>query len=156
MQESRPSTAAPVLLFDGECGLCNRLVRGLLRLDREGRLRFAALQGVAAQSYLKSHHLPQEDFDSLVFVPDWHQRERPDYKLRTAGALSALAATGKFGRRVAAVISVVPKPIADAVYRIVGHWRYRLFGPWRPSPLARREWEARFLDQGQIGKYPSA
>src|SRR4051812_37486572 len=47
----------PVLFFDGECGLCNRVVRLLLRLDTRGRLRFAPLQGPVAQDYLRAHGL---------------------------------------------------------------------------------------------------
>jgi hypothetical protein len=41
-----------VLFFDGECGLCNGLVRILIRLDRPGRLHYAPLQGPSAQAYL--------------------------------------------------------------------------------------------------------
>ncbi|HVO09767.1 MAG TPA: DCC1-like thiol-disulfide oxidoreductase family protein, partial [Vicinamibacteria bacterium] len=42
---SRPGGAAPVLFYDGGCGLCHLSVRLLLRLDRRGRLRFAPLGG---------------------------------------------------------------------------------------------------------------
>jgi predicted DCC family thiol-disulfide oxidoreductase YuxK len=145
---ANPSSAAagPVLFFDGECGLCNRLVRGLLRLDRQGQLRYAPLQGPVAQAYLHAHGLPTQDFDTLIFVPDWARRERPEYLVRTAGALAALRATGGFGRAVAAVLTLVPTAIRDWVYRWIGRSRYRLFGPWRPRPLARPEYAARFLE----------
>ena len=53
----------PVLLFDGECGLCNRVVRLAAALDREGKLRFAPLQGPSAQAYLRAHGLPTADFE---------------------------------------------------------------------------------------------
>ena len=46
------SVADPVLFFDGECGLCQRLVRGLLKLDQRGGLRLAPLQGPTAQDWL--------------------------------------------------------------------------------------------------------
>lgn len=136
-----------VLLYDGECGLCNRLVRGLLRLDRWGRLRFAPLQGGTAQAYLRAHGLPTRDFETLIFVPDWTRRERPEYLARTSGAIAALRATHSHAARaLAAVITIFPALLRDAVYRVVGRWRYRVFGPWRPRPLARAEWAARFLD----------
>src|SRR4051794_7961959 len=103
--QTAPTHSAPVLLFDGECGLCNRLVRGLLRLDRRGRLLFAPLQGPSAQRYLRSHGLPTEDFDTLVFVPDWNHRQGPDFLLRTAGAIAALrAAGGGFARTLATIL----------------------------------------------------
>ena len=67
-------TRLSVLFYDGQCGLCNRVVRLLLQTDRAGRLRFATLQSAPAQAYLRQQGLPTQDFDSLVFVPDW---ERP-------------------------------------------------------------------------------
>lgn len=139
-----PVSAGPVLLFDGACGLCQRVVRLLLRLDRRGRLRFAPLQGGAAQAYLRAHGLPTEDFDSLVFVPDWARRERAEFLVRTDGALAALRAVGGVGR-VLAWGGVLPRVWRDAGYRWVARWRHRIFGGWRARPLARAEWAARFL-----------
>lgn len=136
----------PVLFFDGECGLCQRLVRWLLRLDVAGRLRFAPLQGSSAQSYLRAHSLPTVDFDTLIFVPDWKGRERPAHLLRTAGVIAALRAIGgRTAGTMAALIALFPARVRDAGYRLVGRWRFRIFGPWRPRPLGRLEWEARFL-----------
>lgn len=86
--------AKPVLLYDGDCGLCNRLVRLLLRSDRAGRLHYAPLQGAAAQGYLRAQGLPTEDFDFLVFIPDWEKPVQGAYLLRTDGALAAAAVVG--------------------------------------------------------------
>ena len=136
----------PVLLFDGECGLCRRVVRLLLRLDRGAGLRFAPLQGPAAQAFLRRHGLPATDFDSLVFVPDWAQRERPGFLLRTDGAMAALRECGGAGRALAVGLAIFPPTWRDAGYRLVARWRYRVFGEWKPRPLARAEWAARFLE----------
>jgi predicted DCC family thiol-disulfide oxidoreductase YuxK len=133
----------PVLLFDGECGLCHRVVRRLLRLDRVGRLRFAPLQGPAAQAYLRVHGLPTEEFSTLVFVPDW-PRGAEKFLLRTDGIIAALRAAGLPG--LAALLAVLPRGMRDAGYKFVARVRYRIFGPWRPRPLPRPEWAARFLE----------
>lgn len=146
-QTPDPEIPGPVLFFDGECGLCNRLVRVLLRLDRAGRLRFAPLQGPAAQEYLRRHGLPTVDFDTLICVPDWNTRDRPDYLVRTAGVIAALRGiNGRRARLLAGGLALFPARVRDAGYKLVARWRYRLFGPWRPSPLLRSEWAARFLD----------
>lgn len=142
LESSAPS---PVLLFDGECGLCNRVVRLLLRLDREGRLRFAPLQGVHAQAYLRAAGLPTENFDTLVLVGDWDGPCRNEYLLRTDAVVAALRLAGPLGREFAAVVAVFPARWRDAAYRLVARFRYRLFGEWRPRPLPRPEWAARFL-----------
>ncbi len=135
-----------VLLYDGNCGLCNRVVRLLLRLDRAGRLRFARLQSDAGQAYLRSHGLPVEDFDSLVLVPDWTRQPAGEFLLRTDGVIAALRGCGGSGTVFAAVLAVFPAAWRDAGYRLVARWRYRIFGEWKSRPLARPEWAARFID----------
>jgi predicted DCC family thiol-disulfide oxidoreductase YuxK len=135
----------PVLLFDGECGLCNRAVRLLLRLDRRGRLHFAPLQGAAAQSYLRSRGLPTEDFDSMIFVPDWSRAAAEPPLFRTNAGLAALRQIGGGWSALARVLTVVPAPLRDVFYKLVARFRYRIFGPWKPKPLPRPEWQQRFL-----------
>lgn len=134
----------PVLLYDGTCGLCNRIVRLLLRTDKVGRLRFAPLQGEPAQAYLRAHGLPTEDFDSLVFVPDWNIAAAGGYFLRTDGALAAAAEVGGVWRLVT-WMRVLPAWMRDPFYKLVARTRYALFGEYKPSPLPRPEWEQRFL-----------
>lgn len=137
-------TMQPVLLFDGECGLCNKAVRFLLRIDRRGRLRFAPLQGPSAQDYLRSRGLPTDDFDSMMLIPDWERREQMDPLLRTNAALAAVRETGGPWAMLR-VLRVIPAPLRDLLYKIVARFRYRLFGPYRPTPLPRAEWQQRFL-----------
>jgi predicted DCC family thiol-disulfide oxidoreductase YuxK len=139
-------TTGPVLLYDGECGLCNRIVRLLLRLDHTERLRFARLQGDAGQAYLRAHGLPVADFDSLVFVPDWGRRGQREFLLRTDGVIAALRGCGGLGRALAAGLAVFPAAWRDAGYRLVARWRYRIFGAWRPRPLGRPELLERFIE----------
>jgi predicted DCC family thiol-disulfide oxidoreductase YuxK len=144
----------PVLLYDGECGLCNRAVRMLLRLDRRGVLRFAALQSEPAQEFLRSHGLPTEDFSTLVLVPDWApstgsgqaSSSQPRFALRTDGVAGALWLCGGGNRVLAALLYMIPRFVRDAGYKFVARTRYKLFGPWRECPLPRPEWRKRFLE----------
>ncbi len=138
------TSALGLLLYDGECGLCNAAVRFLLRIDRHARLRFAPLQGSTAQTYLRSKNLPTEDFDSMIYVPDWSRPGERGPQFRTDAALSALAQIGGAWRAFQ-VLRILPRPLRDAVYRLVARSRYRLFGPYRPTPLPRPEWAQRFL-----------
>lgn len=124
MSTAQPAPpAGPVLFFDGECGLCRRVVRRLQGWDRRARLRFAPLQGPEAQAYLRAHGLPAADFDSLVFVPNWARRDRPEFRLRTAGAIAALRTVGGPGRPLAAALALFPAAWRDAAYREVARRR---------------------------------
>lgn len=133
----------PLLMYDGTCGLCNACVRLLLRIDKAGTLRFAPLQGPTAQGILRERGLPTEDFDSLILVPDFPQKNGPHWS-RTDGVLRVLKELGGVWR-VVAWLRVIPAWLRDPLYKVVARLRYRLFGEYRPRPLARAEWAQRFL-----------
>jgi predicted DCC family thiol-disulfide oxidoreductase YuxK len=134
----------PVLLYDGECGLCNGVVRFMLRRDSRGRLHFASLQSEPGQAYLRAQGLPTADFGSLVFVPDWNDQRRGGYQLRTDGALAAFAELDSAWRAMA-WFRIVPRFLRDAAYKVVSKSRYAIFGTYQPRPLPDPAWEKRFL-----------
>jgi len=134
----------PVLFYDGECGLCNWVVRFLLREDAAARMKYAPLQSAPAQAYLRAQGLPTEDFDSLVFVPDWNDQARGAFRLRTAGVLGAADEIGGIWR-VISWARVLPAVLRDGAYKLVARFRYTLFGEYRPSPLPDPAWAKRFL-----------
>jgi predicted DCC family thiol-disulfide oxidoreductase YuxK len=139
-----PDQPVPVLLYDGTCGLCNGVVRLMLRHDPGGRMHFAPLQSAPAQEYLREQGLPTDNFDSMVFVPDWRNRTPGAYLLRTDGALAAFAQlTG--GLRWMSRFRVVPRFLRDAVYRLIARTRFAIFGEYRMAPLPDPSWEKRFL-----------
>jgi predicted DCC family thiol-disulfide oxidoreductase YuxK len=129
---------APVVLFDGVCGLCNRFVDFALRRDRAGRLRFAALQSPPGRALLAGAGLDPEALDSVVLV-----RGGRVYR-ESAAALRVLAELGLPWSLAAAGLAV-PAPLRDAVYRFVARRRYAWFGRRDgcrvPTPAER----ARFL-----------
>lgn len=139
------TTPKPVLLYDGECGLCNALMRFMLKHDRRGVLYFAPLQGRTGQAFLRSRGMDTEDFDSLVLIDDLG-RVDTTHRLRTAGALGALGEMGGGWRRLARVLERVPAGWRDAGYKVVARTRYRFFGRYRPTPLPDPAWARRILD----------
>ncbi len=132
----------PLLLFDGECGLCNAVVRFLLRRDQAARLRFAPLQSEAGQATLRRLGLPTADFDSMVFLP---AAAGQAYRLRSDGVAAVLQELPGGWVRLGRWFGKVPAPVRDFGYKVVARTRYALFGPYVPRPLERPEWAERFL-----------
>ena len=58
----------PVVLYDGVCGLCNRLVRFILRRDPAGLFQFASLQSAMAADILARHGADAGDLDTVYVV----------------------------------------------------------------------------------------
>ncbi|WP_158277369.1 DCC1-like thiol-disulfide oxidoreductase family protein [Opitutus sp. ER46] len=141
-----PGAPGPVLLYDGHCALCHGVVRLLLRLDRRERLWFAALQSEPAQRFLRQHGLPLATFDTVVFVPDWAQLDRPDFHQESAAVVAALRTCGALGRVLGAALWLVPRPLRDWAYRAIARRRKRLLGPTTACPVIPACWRSRFLN----------
>lgn len=141
---ARDDVRRPVLLYDGECGLCAAVVRLLLREDAAGRLRFSPLQGPAAQSYLRARDLPTSEFDSLVFVPDWERPESLPPRLRSEGAFAAADEPGGICR-VLSWLRILPRSWTDAAYSGIARGRGIFGPPERVAPAEDPAWEKRFV-----------
>jgi predicted DCC family thiol-disulfide oxidoreductase YuxK len=117
--DAPPSASAPVVLYDGLCGLCDRWVQWVLRRDPGGVFRFAPLQSAAAARLLGEGRasLP----DSIVLLDGEGVHTESEAVLRIARRL------GRLGLLRAAAV-VVPKALRDGVYRLVARNRARIFG----------------------------
>ena len=133
----------PLLLYDGECGLCNAVILFLIREDTSARLRFAPLHGAVGQAALRRAGLLATDFDSLVFFPD---RGAATYFLRSDGALRLALRLGGIWRGLAVLALMIPRRWRDVVYRGVARFRYRVFGTHKPAPLPDATWASRFIE----------
>jgi predicted DCC family thiol-disulfide oxidoreductase YuxK/uncharacterized membrane protein YphA (DoxX/SURF4 family) len=110
-----------VILYDGECGLCDKWVQFVLKHDRRGIFRFAPLQSVRGKELLQNSGHPESDLSSMVLIIDdqaYWRSTGPLMILRQLGGTWSLL--GIFG--------LVPLFIRDSVYAGVAANRYRWFG----------------------------
>jgi hypothetical protein len=120
-----PESPHAIVVFDGECALCNGWVDFLLRFDRRDVFRFTALQ-------------PGADASSILLI----EGERV---LRRSSAVLRILALLGFPFSLAGVFRAVPAAWRDALYDVVARNRIRWFGRREtcrvPSPAER----AKFL-----------
>jgi predicted DCC family thiol-disulfide oxidoreductase YuxK len=129
-----------VVFFDGVCGLCNRAVHFLIARDRRDRLRFAPLQGELARRVLVPLGGRPDELDTFYLVTTEGRLLE-----RSRAVLFAVTALGG-AWSLLAVLWVIPRPIADLLYRLVARVRYRLFGRSETCPVPAPAVRARFLE----------
>ena len=131
-----------MLLYDGVCGFCNKAVQTILKYDRRGEMRFAALQSEFGQGVLRRH--PEiGGVDSVVFVERGAGGER--VHVRSGASLRVASYLGGWWRFFL-VARVIPAPVRDFFYNLVARYRYRFFGQYDSCLLPPPEVRARFID----------
>jgi predicted DCC family thiol-disulfide oxidoreductase YuxK len=129
---------AGVIVFDGVCALCSRWVRFLLRVDRQERYRFAAMQGTHGRVLLRQHGLDPDDPLSFLLLEDGRAWTDTDAIVRVLVGLG-----GPW--RLAVVLRAVPRRLRDRAYRALARNRHRWFGRHDSCFLPSAEQARRFL-----------
>lgn len=130
----------PVIVFDGVCGMCSRLVRFLLWVDSDAmRHRFVAAQSPLGEALYRHYGIDPRGYDTLLVLAAGRCRVKAD------GVLTLLAGLGLPWSGLARIGRLLPIRRLDAGYDLVAQNRYRIWGRFdacqRPPPGA----ESRFL-----------
>ena len=133
-----------LLLYDGVCGLCNRLVRFVLDRDRRGQFRFAALQSAMSKDLLKKYGRDPSDLDTFYAILDYGLPTERILRKGRAGIFVLRRLGGIWSPAVLA--SPLPDVLLDFVYDNIANRRYRWFGKLDACPLPKPGDAARFLD----------
>jgi predicted DCC family thiol-disulfide oxidoreductase YuxK len=129
-------TDAPVLLYDGTCGLCARSVQFVLAHDRRGTIRFGPLQGAVGRSVVAAHR-ELHDVDSVIWC------DGSGVKVRGDAALAVLDYLGGGWRVLSGLGHLVPRRLRDALYDALARRRFRFAA--RACLLPTPEERGRFL-----------
>src|SRR5688572_4468471 len=121
----------PLIVFDGLCVLCSGNARFVLRHDRRRHFNLTTAQGPLGEALYRHFGLSTDDYETMLVIDGGRLFTQSD------GAIAIARGLG-WPWRAAAAARIVPRPIRNAVYRLIARNRYRLFGRrdvcWTPSP----------------------
>jgi predicted DCC family thiol-disulfide oxidoreductase YuxK len=122
--ERRAPTGPAVLLFDGNCAFCHATVRLAHMERREGQLRFAALESKAGERLLACLALQGREWrgDSIVLI------DAAGHAVKSRAVAGVLERLGGLWWLLGKLLRLIPRPIADAGYDIIGRVRHRISG----------------------------
>jgi predicted DCC family thiol-disulfide oxidoreductase YuxK len=111
-----PARERPVVLYDGECGLCKWLLAGLLRWDSGRVLEPVALQSDLAQRLL-ADLTPEERMAS------WHLVAPSGERQSAGAALAPMVALLPHGRVLSEGLGRIPWVVNHGYLWVAGHRR---------------------------------
>ena len=139
------SSTNVIILYDGVCGLCNRLVQFVLRHDSQDRFRFAALQSGFAGQVLRRHGAAPDNLDTMYVVFD-HGLPEERLESRSDAAVALLRELGGRWAALGAVLQGLPAWLRNWGYKLVARNRYLVFGKYDSCPIPSEKDRHKFLD----------
>lgn len=126
-----------IILFDGECLLCQRSVQFIIKRDSKKHFQFASLQSDNGQQIIKQVNAP-DSIDSLIVV-----QNHKYYTMSSAALLICKYLRGFW--KLFYVLTIIPKPIRDIVYKFISGHRFKWFGKTDHCMMLSNEDKDRFL-----------
>jgi len=110
-----------VLLIDGACNLCNKMMQFIYKRDSRRKFSFDTLQSKTGQALLVSRKLPINLFDTVVLI------KGNQSFIKSSAILHIMKEIGG-GWKIFFVLILIPSPVRDFLYNIIAKTRYKVFG----------------------------
>ena len=123
-----------IIIFDGVCGLCNRSIDILIKLDRQKILQYSSLQGEFVKT-LKTG----PDIDSIIFYEDGILYYKSTAILKIFQALGGVW-------KITAIFYLIPKIIRDFLYDLIAKYRYHIFGKMKSCRMPKKDERDLFIN----------
>ncbi len=126
-----------IILFDGECALCNRFVVFIIKQDKKQVFHFSSLQTEVGKSIAKEYDII--DVSSIVFVSE------ENAKTKSLAVLSIFSHL-PFPYHLLNIFYLIPYFIRDELYDIVARNSFSIFEKNETCTLYKNEdWKERVL-----------
>ncbi|MFD1066794.1 thiol-disulfide oxidoreductase DCC family protein [Oceanobacillus locisalsi] len=127
--------AVKIIVFDGECNVCDSFVQFILEKDKENQFLFTSLQSEAGEFIRKKYRVP-DDLDSVLFI------DGEKICLKSDAALNVLQKL-PLPWKILTAGKVLPYVIRDTLYDFVARNRHKWFGKKQscrlPTPQERKQ-----------------
>ena len=126
-----------IVFFDEVCGLCNKGVDFLLKIDKNNNLFFSPLQGKEASKHLSKNE--RNELDSFVFYSNGRVFKRSRAIIEVFSVIGGLWS-------ISNTFKIIPNFLRDYIYDIVAKSRYSIFGKKDTCKVPTKKERGKFLD----------
>jgi predicted DCC family thiol-disulfide oxidoreductase YuxK len=114
-------TYKDIIIFDGECNLCNGVVGWLLKFAPKKLFSFVPFQSAKGQEYLATYGFPLKHLETVILI------DANGLHTHSDGFLRIVSKIPKW-QRVAALLAFIPRMLRDYIYKTASRNRVKWFG----------------------------
>jgi predicted DCC family thiol-disulfide oxidoreductase YuxK len=126
-----------LLLFDGVCNLCNRVVDFVILRDKDKKIRFAALQSKPGKELADKFKISLRNNDTVVYISGGKAF------VRSSAVLHIMKDIGG-GWKILYGFIIIPSFVRDFFYDLIAKRRYLFFGKRDNCMVPSEETRERF------------
>jgi len=130
-------TKMNIIVFDGVCNFCNRVVQIIIRHDPSAQIHFTAQQTEAGEQLFRQYQF-STSANSVIFIKDGLVYEQSDAVIEIAKLLTGWPSVFKY-------TIIVPRFFRNYIYQLIAANRYRLFGKQDLCMVPKEEDKKRFI-----------
>lgn len=108
-----------IIIYDGYCNLCSRVIRFILKRDVERQFIYVASQSEEGKLLLEKYKLPNPD--SVVFIEN-------EKTFTESNAVLQIIEKLHRPWRWLALFRIFPEGVRNAVYKFIAKYRLKLLG----------------------------
>lgn len=109
-----------IILFDGDCNLCNKYVNLIIRYDPKDNFRFATIKSQIGQNIIRNLDLINIQEDTLLLIKKKSIYIKSDAVIRILSCL-------QFPINMLSLTSLIPRFIRNYFYDIIAKNRKKFF-----------------------------
>jgi predicted DCC family thiol-disulfide oxidoreductase YuxK len=128
-----------VIVYDGQCFLCNRWLHFLPPRDADCQYFFCPRQTKMGQHLMRIHGLDPDQPSSFLYIEDGCPYIASDAVIRIMSGIGGLW-------RTVVVLRLLPRVLRDAIYTVISRNRYQWFGHAPNCVIPCPELRQRFVD----------
>tara|TARA_B100000123_G_scaffold202363_1_gene152297 strand:- start:1078 stop:1500 length:423 start_codon:yes stop_codon:yes gene_type:complete len=120
-----------IILFDGECAMCNNYILFVAKNDSDDNFRFLSIQNKKVNELKKIYSICTNNISSIYII---HNNKIK----RKSKAVIKIISMLKFPYNLLIVFYVIPNFLRDIIYDLVAKNRYRIFGKVNECSIVKK------------------
>lgn len=121
-----------IILFDGECAMCNNYILFVAKNDSDDNFRFLSIQNKKIIELKKTHAIEEDSVSSICIIDNNKIKRKSKAILKIVSML-------KFPYNLLIVFYLIPSFIRDIIYDLVAKNRYRIFGKIDECSIVKKQ-----------------
>ena len=134
-----------LIVFDGNCSLCNKFVLFVVKRDYNDHFRFISLQNPNLHKYLNSSNkIDANEADSILLI-----NHEGSVKIKSE-AIALIFCRLKGFKAFTLIMNLFPNNIRNLVYSLVAKYRYKIFGKTDQCSIVKQKLHERLLKKKML------